>query len=942
MDRIQFRVHPSVGMARIGKSKHWYFLGPEIPRFIQEQFPKLRQQPVALPHPKGVSDPPEVVAASKPEPNSFRDKTKLNPADKFGSMMPQAARFRVFAYFYTPGITEPYKVLELKPEHADIEWTVTLANQKGVIKVNDTLLVNANTPDPVTLSTKAATPAQKCEMTDKPNLAWLTLEEGPGGAPTNRLHLIGNEGEADGLLPFTRSAAGTAFLLQNDWQDTAADGPVAATVELKPAFTTAFAGYQFLFPGTAEAQDLPVDRKVTALPAWAVVNLPDYTPDMGHFVSLWDLALNQSWNQVIENKKIPPVIGRHGLVTAASEANSYAFYDYFTHIHPQLGLFTDVTYTSGQARAGSHSSGESNRYTNGIAIETKLDADEQDDQIVLPRFDALMLKAAAQGAAFQATITGDPNDPLAHQHEFVLCTSIEDDGTVNVLRGQNGTNVVAWTEGFFVVASSQGGVSTEARLGDDVASGDGTIKIDVHSARRMPMPTAAGANERDKAFTLAITASDEVEWMSCSKIEYIPKAGTMVAQLTVTRAQNGTRARDWDLLTAKVVAPASGHKTLNARARTQALYRSASGPLHKMIFGRLRKSFTLYDRKTFKKNKTTTKETTFPREFGRRENIGTVSTDTPYNGTQNVDPGGSVSRYHDRFINRRTQKEDSVARACHGQLVSADVPPLPRTMLLPGEDYHLGPQAVTLEEHARQLDDYYWIVSEADMPLLKELAFTHLQYNQFEYWANNQVTGGVKPTWAPLFEVIFKAGNLTSFFAENHTREEYINMLFACRPRYAPAFLDIASMGRMLGGSFLPGIEVGREAGIPGNWSLFHGGTVYFPDVRFAPMPKVAADSSTAIPIGEPLPEPAAHSAGQLTKDLAVPWFADFIACGETFWPTSRPSVVQQKNGPAYDWLSGAVDEDDATLIAYWTKLGFIRRQPDDAFHETEALFERP
>ncbi len=29
--------------------------------------------------------------------------------------MPQAARFRVFAYFYTPGIAEPYKVMELKP-----------------------------------------------------------------------------------------------------------------------------------------------------------------------------------------------------------------------------------------------------------------------------------------------------------------------------------------------------------------------------------------------------------------------------------------------------------------------------------------------------------------------------------------------------------------------------------------------------------------------------------------------------------------------------------------------------------------------------------------------------------------------------------------------------------------------------------------------------------
>jgi hypothetical protein len=48
---IQFRVHPSVGMARIGPSKDWYFLGPEIPRFIQEQFANLRHTPQPLRHP---------------------------------------------------------------------------------------------------------------------------------------------------------------------------------------------------------------------------------------------------------------------------------------------------------------------------------------------------------------------------------------------------------------------------------------------------------------------------------------------------------------------------------------------------------------------------------------------------------------------------------------------------------------------------------------------------------------------------------------------------------------------------------------------------------------------------------------------------------------------------------------------------------------------------
>ena len=51
MDLIQFRVHPGVGMARFGPSTDWYFLGPEIPRFLQEQYPNLRHQPQARRHP---------------------------------------------------------------------------------------------------------------------------------------------------------------------------------------------------------------------------------------------------------------------------------------------------------------------------------------------------------------------------------------------------------------------------------------------------------------------------------------------------------------------------------------------------------------------------------------------------------------------------------------------------------------------------------------------------------------------------------------------------------------------------------------------------------------------------------------------------------------------------------------------------------------------------
>ena len=93
--------------------------------------------------------------------------------------------------------------------------------------------------------------------------------------------------------------------------------------------------------------------------------------------------------------------------------------------------------------------------------------------------------------------------------------------------------------------------------------------------------------------------------------------------------------------------------------------------------------------------------------------------------------------------------------------------------------------------------------------------------------------------------------------------------------------IDMAHLGAMLGGSFLPGIEVGREAGIATNWCLFHGATKYFPSIRFKPANKDAE-----------------HEPGTLTKDLAVPWTEDFKACDEVFWPTSGPGDDQAGMNP--------------------------------------------
>jgi hypothetical protein len=182
--------------------------------------------------------------------------------------------------------------------------------------------------------------------------------------------------------------------------------------------------------------------------------------------------------------------------------------------------------------------------------------------------------------------------------------------------------------------------------------------------------------------------------------------------------------------------------------------------------------------------------------------------------------------------------------------------------------------------------------------------------------------------------------------------------------------IDMAHLGTMLGGSFLPGIEVGREAGIATNWCLFHGATKYFPSIRFKPYNKEAE-----------------HSHGTLTKDLAVPWTEDFKSCDEAFWPTSRPGRTTKDGVARQNWqithdkpiphlgapsVTGAAlaaaadaarraaraDPSNAGLEAaakaaeraaaayqivfvkeYWKALGFIRRDASDTFKEEEQTW---
>lgn len=86
------KIHPGLGIARVGNSPDEFFIGPETPG--------------QLPHPQG----------------GFKDSK--------GRIKRQAARFRVYGYN-----AQGEAVAELTAEDADIHWTVQLANKKASYRI---------------------------------------------------------------------------------------------------------------------------------------------------------------------------------------------------------------------------------------------------------------------------------------------------------------------------------------------------------------------------------------------------------------------------------------------------------------------------------------------------------------------------------------------------------------------------------------------------------------------------------------------------------------------------------------------------------------------------------------------------------------------------------------------------------------------------------------
>lgn len=230
----QLKIHPSIGVARVGNSPDEYFIGPERP---------------------GEPERPE---------GGYRDGKKR--------VKRQGARFRVFVY---DDGTPPR---ELTAAEATVEWSVRLANKKsaadrfhGVRRPNEGLRNPQFARDQLVLEAAAgpvAGPNARAELVstrpfmDKPLTVTLgrlhTDAEG-------RLIVLGGHGTAGSPINTPLEIEGSNFANREGWYDDVSDGPVTARVTMRDGSAA---------PAVA--------------PAWVLVGPPKFAPTLQNPVTLYD------------------------------------------------------------------------------------------------------------------------------------------------------------------------------------------------------------------------------------------------------------------------------------------------------------------------------------------------------------------------------------------------------------------------------------------------------------------------------------------------------------------------------------------------------------------------------------------------------------------------------------------------------------------------------
>jgi hypothetical protein len=293
----QCKIHPGIGIARVGNSPTECFIGPEIP--------------IA---------PQSVV----PPDGAFKDHN--------GQIKRQAARFRIYAYDSGGNnLGELPLIGTARPDAAKgahVRWTVHLKNKKGAWYNFHKPLESTSVRNCDIKIKDGAAPDSRTELVIDPGprgIDWdgspvrlthgrsIIFDTGSFRGTTvplgelkvdcdGRLLVLGGFGRSDSDIPgnpIGLTASRTDYWVNNDhWYDDISDGPVTATVTLP------------------DGKSIPIDQPEDA--AWVVVCPPDYAPGTHAIVTLYDVmrevAINAGWMQdfadVSFQRDIRPILER--------------------------------------------------------------------------------------------------------------------------------------------------------------------------------------------------------------------------------------------------------------------------------------------------------------------------------------------------------------------------------------------------------------------------------------------------------------------------------------------------------------------------------------------------------------------------------------------------------------------------------------------------------
>jgi hypothetical protein len=276
-----FRIHPALGVARVGDSATGFYVGPEQPD-------------VPANWSNGTFD-------------SFRDNS--------GRIKRQAARFRVFEYFPDDkGRLASPKEVTIGDEIVDIEWRVHIANRKGSFftfngqkGAEDLYVARSQKPGdaPEKEGGDGDPPRTNLRNSSVTNNRAAVLDIDPGEHivskdnqkavltnPNKNVPMISDLGELQwvdngrlnvlgghGISGSTENPPRPIDEYANNdtWCDDVGDGPVRARVKLQD--------------GTS----------VDADPAWVTVGPPDFAPGIGNVVSLYDTL----WDIAVQHLPVP-------------------------------------------------------------------------------------------------------------------------------------------------------------------------------------------------------------------------------------------------------------------------------------------------------------------------------------------------------------------------------------------------------------------------------------------------------------------------------------------------------------------------------------------------------------------------------------------------------------------------------------------------------------